>query len=104
MMSNESYYRLIIRFTNGETEKFVVRQPIDGAQNTDRTRFVVVRTRRQDSDETEQAFVANLADVSYVKTQRVEQKDMRHRVAGITGSIGFDESSGPEAIATFEFV
>jgi hypothetical protein len=103
-MSNGSYYRLIIRFTNGETEKFVVRQPIQGGQISDRTRFVVVHARRPDSEEMEQVFVANLSDVSYVRTQRVEQKDMRHRVAGITGSIGFDDASGPEAIATFEFV
>jgi hypothetical protein len=103
-MSNAIYYRLIIRFTNGDAEKFVVSDPIDGGQITDKTRFAIVRTRRQDSDDMEQVFVASLADVSYIKTQRVEQKDMRHRVAGITGSIGFEEPGGLEAISTIQFV
>ncbi len=103
-MSNESLYRLTIRFTNGETVKFAVREPLDGGQITDKTRFAIVRSQRRDSDDPEQVFLASLADVSYIKTQQVEQKDLRHRVAGITGSIGFDETDGPDAIATIQFV
>jgi hypothetical protein len=103
-MSNGTYYRLTIRFTNGETVKFIAHQPIDGGQINDRTKFAIVRVRRQDSDDMEQVLVASFADVSYIKTQRTEEKDLRHRVAGITGAIGFDEAGGPEAIATIEFV
>jgi hypothetical protein len=103
-MSNGTYYRLTIRFTNGETVKFVVHQPIDGGQITERTKFAIVRARRGNSDDLEQVVVASFADISYVKSQRIEEKDLRHRVAGITGSIGFGEEGGPEAIATIEFV
>jgi hypothetical protein len=103
-MSNGSYYRLSVRFTNGETERYIVREPIDGGKITDTTRFAIVRTRRENSDELQEVFVATLADVSFIKTQRIEEKDMRHRVAGITGSIGFDDHGGPETIATIEFI
>lgn len=103
-MSNGSFYRLVIRFTNGETQKFVVREPIDGGQITDRTRYAIVRSRRPDGEEMEEVFLASLADVSFIKTQRIEEKDLRHRVAGITGSIGFDDGGGPETIATIQFV
>ena len=95
---------MIIRFTNGETVKFVVHQPIDGGHISERTKFAIVRSRRQNTDDLDQVFVASFADISYIKTQRIEEKDLRHRVAGITGSIGFDEAGGPEAIATIEFV
>ena len=101
-MSNGSFYRLVVRFTNGETQKFVVREPIDSGQISDRTRYAIVRTRRPDGEEMDEVFVASLADVSFIRTQRIEEKDLRHRVAGITA--GFDETGGPEAIATIHFV
>ena len=103
-MSNGTFYRLIIRFTNGETVKFVVHQPIDGGHVNERTKFAIVRVRGKSSDDLDQVFVASFVDISYVKTQRIEEKDLRHRVAGITGAIGFDEAGGPETMATIEFV
>ena len=103
MDNHHSFYRLSIRFTNGEVERFVMRQPIDGTQINDRTRYAIVRTMRRDSDDPEQVFVACMDDVSYVKTQRLEQKELRHRVTGITGSIA-EEQDGPETIATIQFV
>lgn len=101
---SEAFYRLSIRFTNGETERFILCSPIDGGQITERTRFAIVRTRRRESDENEQVFVAGMADVSFVKTEKLDAKELRHRVAGIAGSMGSDESSGPDEIATIDFV
>ena len=103
-MDNESFYRLSIRFTNGEVERFVTHEPVDGGRINERTRYAVVRTRRRDSDDLEQVFVACMDDVSYVKTQRLEQKELRHRVTGITGSLGAEDQEWPETIATIEFV
>ena len=100
-MSN--YYRLVIRFTNGETQKFVVNEPIDGAQISDRTRYAIVRTRRLEGEPIDEVFVASFADMSYVKTQLIAEKDLRHRVAGLTGSVGFDEPS-MDAFSTIQFV
>jgi hypothetical protein len=102
-MRNDSYYRLSIRFTNGEVERFIMREPIDGSQIHDRTRYAIVRTQRRDSDDPDQVFVACMDDVSYVKTQRLEQKELRHRVTGITGSIVEDHDE-PETVATIQFV
>ena len=103
-MHEDNFYRLSIRFTNGEVERFVVREPIDGGQITDRTRYAIVRTQRRDSDDLEQVFVACMDDVSYVKTQRLEQKELRHRVTGMAGALTPDEPGGPETVATIQFV
>lgn len=103
-MDNQNYYRLSIRFTNGEVERFVTHEPIDGSRITERTRYAIVRTRRRDSDDMDQVFVACMDDVSFVKTQRLEQKELRHRVTGMTGLTPGDDPDGPEKIATIEFV
>ena len=103
-MDNQSYYRLSIRFTNGEVERFVTHEPIDGARITERTRYAIVRTRRRDADDMDQVFVACMDDVSFVKTQRLDQKELRHRVTGMTGLTPGDDPDGPELIATIEFV
>lgn len=101
-MADSNYYRLIVRFTNGETEKFILRESIDTREISEKARFMVVRARQANSDESTQLFLASLKDISYIKVQTIETKDLRHRVAGIAGT--FDDTSGPEALATVEFL
>ena len=98
------FYRLIIRFSNGEIVKFIVREPFDTRQITDKTRFAIVRAKQGNTDEIAQVFLASLSDISYIKTQPVEPKELRHRGVGITNSVGFEESAGPDAIATIDFI
>jgi hypothetical protein len=98
------FYRLVIRFSNGETVKFIVREPFDTRQISDKTRFAIVRAKQGNTDEIAQVFLANLGDISYIKTQPVEPKELRHRGVGITNSFGADENAGPEAIATIDFI
>jgi hypothetical protein len=100
---NESYYRLSIRFTNGETAKFILREPIDTAGLTDTTRFVLVQTINASSSVPD-VFLASFADVSYLKTEQGEGKELRHRVAGITSGLAGEDSLGPDAISTVEFI
>ncbi|MBK6425757.1 MAG: hypothetical protein IPF82_06010 [Blastocatellia bacterium] len=102
MTNPDTYYRLTIRFSNGETEKFILREPVDAGQITDTTRFVLVRSHTGHNHEMSQVFLASLADVSFVRIDRLDAKQMRQRVTGLTGS--FDESEGPEVVATVEFL
>ena len=104
MSSSDMFYRLIIRFSNGEIVKFIVREPFDTRQITDKTRFAIVRAKTGNTDEIAQVFLASLSDISYIKTQPVEPKELRHRGVGITNSVGFEESAGPDAIATIDFI
>lgn len=102
MTNSDTYYRLTIRFSNGETEKFTLREPVDAGQITDKTRFVLVRSHTGQHHEMSQVFLASLADVSFVCIDRLDAKQLRHRVTGMTGSI--EESDGPDVVATVEFL
>ena len=102
-MSSDMYYRLIIRFTNGETLKFILREPLDTKGISDKTRFALVRTQDDVSD-APNLFVANLSDVSFIKTERIDSKELRHRVAGITSGLGGEGDSAPNIVSTVEFV
>ena len=103
-MSNEEiFYRLTIRFTNGETEKFVVREPVEAHRLSEHTRYAVVRVHVETTGTIRQVLVAAMSDVSYIRTAQLEVKDIRHRVAGIAGTLG-DEPGGPEELASLEFI
>jgi hypothetical protein len=100
---SENYYRLSIRFTNGETARFILREPIDTAGVTEKTRFVLVRTVAESSSIPE-TFLASFDDVSYIKTEHVEGKELRHRVAGITSGLAGEGNLEPDAISIVEFI
>jgi hypothetical protein len=102
MNKSKSYYRLIIRFTNGETQRFIMREPIDTAGISDRTRYALVRTLGPSSDIPD-ILLAALSDVSFIKTERIEGKELRHRVAGIASAVSTDEDV-PDEVSTVEFV
>jgi hypothetical protein len=80
--------------------KFVLEENIDAARLTPASRFVFVRTRSGDSEDT---LLASLADVSYLEAKPIESKDLRQRVAGMTGPIA-DGADTPEAVSTVEFL
>jgi hypothetical protein len=102
-MSEASYHRLIIRFTNGETVKFVLREPVDTSRISMSSQFVLVRSSEEGAEGPGQIFLASLKDVSYLKVEPLSAKDLRHRVTGMAaGSV--DESSGPDAVSTVEFI
>jgi hypothetical protein len=102
-MADETYYRLIIRFTNGETQKFVLHESVDTRHLSEKARFVLVRSRHAGTDASDQVFLASLDDVSYIKVDRIEAKDLRHRVAGIAAGV-LDEPGAPETVSTVEFL
>jgi hypothetical protein len=100
---SENFFRLSIRFTNGETARFVLRDPLDTTGVTEKTRFVLVRTVGESSTVPE-TFLASFDDVSYMKTEYVEGKELRQRVAGITSGLAVEDNLGPDAISIVEFI
>lgn len=104
MSDSNNYYRLTIRFTNGETVRFILCEPIETSQLSEKSRFALVRTHGSNSDGDSRVFLASLADVSFVKTEQIEAKDLRQRVAGITGSLSVDGEGAPHEISTVEFI
>ena len=104
MSTNENYFRLTVRFTNGETSRFILREPIDTTQISDKSRFAVIRTYQSDPGVPPELFLASLADISFIKTDRIETKDMRHRVAGIASALTNDADALPNAMSTIEFL
>ncbi|HQR40261.1 MAG TPA: hypothetical protein PLF26_17895 [Blastocatellia bacterium] len=103
MSNEETFYRLTIRFTNGETEKFIVRDPLDSHRLSEHPRYAIVRVHVETTGSIRQVLMAAMSDVSYIRTSQLENKDIRQRVAGIAGSMG-DEPGGPEELASLEFV
>ena len=104
MANNDSYFRLTLRYTSGETTRFVVRDPLDPGRLTNNARFVIVRSSDGESGEPSDVLMASLADLSFIKTEKIDSKELRHRVAGITSGIGAGLDLGPEAVSTVEFI
>jgi hypothetical protein len=101
---NDNFYRLTLRYTSGETTRFIVREPLDTGRLTINARFVVVRSSEGESGGQTDVLVATLTDISYIKTEKIDSKELRHRVAGITSGIGGGLDAGPEAVSTVEFI
>ena len=104
MSNTDHYYRLTVRFTNGETDRFILVEPIETNQLSEKSRFALIRTHDNSSDGASQIFIASLSDISFIKTERIEAKDLRQRVAGITGMLGVEGDGSPSAIPTIEFI
>lgn len=103
MGTNDDYYRLTLRYTSGEATKFIVREPIDPGRLTLTTRFVVVRSVHDETGEQTDVLMASLADLSYIKSEKIDAKELRHRVAGITSGLG-GLDAGPDSVSTVEFI
>ena len=102
-MANDTYYRLTLRYSNGETSRFLLKQPIDPGRMTNHARFVVVRSSEGDGGVETDVLMASLSDLSYIKTEKIDSKEIRHRVAGITSGLG-GLDAGPDAFSTVEFI
>jgi hypothetical protein len=103
MGSNDIYYRLTLRYSNGETSRFLLRQPLDTGRMTNHARFGVVRSTEGENGAETDVVLASLSDLSYIKTEKIDGKEIRQRVAGITsGLTGLD--AGPDAYSTVEFI
>ena len=100
-------FRLIVRFTNGETLQQVMTDPLDSRIITPETKYAVISTFScQNPSLCSDIIVVNLRDVTFIKTERVtlEQLAAEHRIgirsAGVSGS----DDRLPKTLAQLKFV
>lgn len=101
-------FKLILRFSNGETIQHLTTEPLDSRKIEADTHYAVVTSVPVDSpNELAEVSVVNLRDVTYIKTERVtlEQLATDRRMAGIrsTGSSAADDKA-IKAIARINFI
>jgi hypothetical protein len=100
-------FRLIVRFTNGETLQQMMTDPLDSRSITPETKYVVISSFScQNPSVCNDVIVVNLRDVTWIKTERVtlEQLAAEHRIgirsAGVPGS----DDRLPKNLAQLKFV
>ena len=84
-------FRLVLRFSNGETVQHVVAQPIDTRSVRPETQYAVITSVSVDNpSELADVSIVNMRDVTYIKTERVtlEQLGTERRQAGIRSATG----------------
>jgi hypothetical protein len=70
-------HRLTIRFTNGETLLYTVRDALHAEDIPASVRFVVISSFECESPETcAEIVLLNLNDISYIKTEHVTQEEL----------------------------
>ncbi|HMG34636.1 MAG TPA: hypothetical protein VKM94_11915 [Blastocatellia bacterium] len=101
-------FRLVLRFSNGETVQYVVGQPIDTRSIAPATQFAIVTSVSVDKpSELVDVSVFNLRDISYIKTKRVtlEQLGAERRMAGIRSTAGPNaDDSIIKTLSTLSFI
>lgn len=100
-------FKLIIRFTNGETLQQVMTEPLDARMVTPETKYAMVTSFScQNPNVCTDIALVNLRDVTLIKTERVtlEQLAAEHRI-GIrsAGAPGADDRL-PKTLANLKFV
>ena len=71
------HYRLTIRFTNGETMLYTVREPLHAQDISSDVRFVVVSSYLCETPERcDEILLLNLNEVSYVRTKDISLAEL----------------------------
>jgi hypothetical protein len=70
-------HRLTIRFTNGETFVYTVREALHAEDIATEHRFVVIHSYKSDSpQECDEIVLLNLNNISYIKTEHVTEAEL----------------------------
>lgn len=100
-------FRLIVRFTNGETLQQVMTDPLDSRVIAPETKYAVISSFScQNPSVCNEVTVVNLRDVTFIKSERVtlEQLAAEHRIgirsAGLSGS----DDRLPKNLAQLKFI
>ena len=71
-------HRLTIRFTNGETFVYTVREALHAEDIAAEHRFVVIHSYKYDSpQECDEIVLLNLNNISYIKTEHVTEAELQ---------------------------
>ena len=104
----EPLFKLIVRFSNGETINHFVSHHLDPNLISPETRFAIISSVSvQNPSECTDITVINMRDVTYIKTESVtvEQLTTEKRKAGILATGGLSgEDKLPKTLAHVKFV
>ena len=104
----EPLFKLVVRFSNGETINHFVNDQIDPNLISSETRYAIISSVSvQNPSQCTDITVINLRDVTYIKTESitVEQLTTERRKAGIfaTGALSSEERL-PKTLAHVKFI
>ncbi|HLG16308.1 MAG TPA: hypothetical protein VJH03_17645 [Blastocatellia bacterium] len=103
----EPLFKLIVRFSNGESVHYVAADPIDARALSADIRYAVISSYScQNPSECTDTALVNLRDVTFIKTERVtlDQLAAERRMAGMRASSQSDADERlPKTIATIRF-
>ena len=100
-------FRLIIRFTNGETVQHVTTDPIDSRMISPETKYAVISSFScQNPNVCSDVTLVNLRDVSFIKSERVtlEQLAAEHRIGIRSAGLSAADDRLPKNVAQLKFV
>lgn len=99
-------FKLIVRFSNGETLQHVMTEPVEARMIAPDLTFAIISSFScQDPSVCTDTTVVNLRDVSYIKTERVtmEQLASEHRIGIRSAGVSGDDRL-PKNLAQIKFV
>jgi hypothetical protein len=100
-------FKLIIRFSNGETVEHVMTDPVDTRAIAPETKYAIVSlSSRQNPSICTEVAVINLRDVSYIKSERatLEQLAAEHRIGIRSAGLADADDRLPKNVAQIRFV
>jgi len=100
-------FKLIVRFTNGETLQQVMTDPLDSRMITPETKYAVISSFScQNPNVCSEVTLLNLRDVTFIKSERVtmEQLASEHRIGIRSAGLAGSEDRLPKNLAQIKFV
>lgn len=100
-------FKLIVRFSNGETIQHISTDPIDTRAVAPETRYAVISSFFcQNPSVCSDVTVVNLKDVSFIKTERVtlEQLAAEHRIGIRSKGTSATDDRLPKTLAQLKFI
>lgn len=99
-------HRLTIRFTNGETFNYTVREALHAEDISAEHRFAVISSYQCDSaGDCAEVVLLNLNDVSYIKTEHITDTELqRESEAGNQSAHQHDNTPAPHHLSHIGFI
>jgi hypothetical protein len=100
-------FRLVLRFSNGETVQHVMSEAIDTRKLSADTRYAIITSVSiENPNELADISVVNLRDVTFIKTERVtlDQLATEKRMAGIRGAVSSNDGKIVKSLAQINFI
>jgi hypothetical protein len=98
-------HRLTIRFTNGETLLYTVRDPLHAEDIPANVRFVVISSYLCEPPERcTEIILLNLNDISYIKTEHVTEEELTQETATRREAEQSSNTISPQKLSRIGFI